>query len=76
MLAQLNTFAAYDNGLEGSQSIMSFTRCAGISGVHLRRRGSHRLLFGSVWSGGTVANLLVPVPYCLFAVGALTSGDF
>lgn len=69
MLPQLHNFTAYDHGLEDSQSIMSFALCAGISGVHLRRRGSHRLLFGSACSG---AQLLAPVPYCLFIVGALT----
>lgn len=54
MLPQLHNFTAYDHGLEDSQSIMSFALCAGISGVHLRRRGSHRLLFGSACSGGTI----------------------
>lgn len=68
MFAQLHIFAVYDNGSEGSQSIMSFPPCAGISGVHLRQRGPHRLLFGSGWSGGTIAGacaVLLAYRWCI-----------
>lgn len=49
MLPQLHNFSAYDNGLEDSQSIMSFARCAGI---HLGSAPPSKVVSPSfVWFG-------------------------